>query len=64
MSLGGIAKGYAVDARRAVLREEGLTSFFVQAGGDLYIAGRSRTGRRGGQACGTRAARTRTTTSR
>jgi thiamine biosynthesis lipoprotein len=39
MSLGGIAKGYAVDAASRVLREEGLSSFFVQAGGDLYVAG-------------------------
>jgi FAD:protein FMN transferase len=40
MSLGGIAKGYAVDAAARVLREEGMTSFFVQAGGDLYVSGR------------------------
>jgi FAD:protein FMN transferase len=40
MSLGGIAKGYAVDAAARVLREEGLTAFFVQAGGDLFVAGR------------------------
>jgi thiamine biosynthesis lipoprotein len=39
MSLGGIAKGYAVDAAARVLRAEGLASFFVQAGGDLYVAG-------------------------
>jgi thiamine biosynthesis lipoprotein len=40
MSLGGIAKGYAVDAASRVLREAGLTAFFVQAGGDLYVAGK------------------------
>jgi FAD:protein FMN transferase len=40
MSLGGIAKGYAVDAAARVLREEGLSAFFVQAGGDLFVAGR------------------------
>lgn len=40
MSLGGIAKGYAVDAATRVLRAEGLTSFFVQAGGDLYVQGK------------------------
>jgi thiamine biosynthesis lipoprotein len=40
MSLGGIAKGYAVDVAARVLREAGLTSFFVQAGGDLYVLGR------------------------
>jgi thiamine biosynthesis lipoprotein len=40
MSLGGIAKGYAVDAAARVLEAEGLTSFFVQAGGDLYVRGK------------------------
>jgi thiamine biosynthesis lipoprotein len=40
MSLGGIAKGYAVDAAARVLRSEGLTAFFVQAGGDLFVQGR------------------------
>jgi thiamine biosynthesis lipoprotein len=40
MSLGGIAKGYAVDAAARVLRDEGLRAFFVQAGGDLYVQGR------------------------
>jgi FAD:protein FMN transferase len=40
MSLGGIAKGYAVDAATRVLRAGGLGSFFVQAGGDLYVQGR------------------------
>ena len=39
MSLGGIAKGYAVDAAARVLRNEGLTSFFAQAGGDLFVQG-------------------------
>jgi thiamine biosynthesis lipoprotein len=40
ISLGGIAKGYAVDRATKVLREAGLASFYVQAGGDLYAAGR------------------------
>jgi thiamine biosynthesis lipoprotein len=40
MSLGGIAKGYAVDAASRVLSMAGLTSFLVQAGGDLYVRGR------------------------
>jgi thiamine biosynthesis lipoprotein len=40
ISLGGIAKGYAVDKAAAVLDRAGLTSFFVQAGGDLYTRGR------------------------
>jgi len=40
MGLGGIAKGYAVDRCAAVLRAQGLHDFMVQAGGDLYVAGR------------------------
>jgi len=40
ITLGGIAKGYAVDAAVAVLRRQGLENFLVQAGGDLYVAGR------------------------
>ena len=40
ISLGGIAKGYAVDAAAKVLKKAGVTSFLVQAGGDLYGAGK------------------------
>jgi FAD:protein FMN transferase len=40
VSLGGIAKGYAVDKAAAVLERAGLTSYFVQAGGDLYTRGK------------------------
>lgn len=40
ISLGGIAKGYAVDKAAAALSAAGLTSFFVQAGGDLYAKGK------------------------
>jgi thiamine biosynthesis lipoprotein len=40
LSLGGIAKGYAVDAAARVLEQEKLPSYFVQAGGDLYVKGR------------------------
>ena len=40
MSLGGIAKGYAVDAAAAQLRKEGLAAFYVQAGGDLFVQGK------------------------
>ncbi|MDC0749885.1 FAD:protein FMN transferase [Polyangium mundeleinium] len=40
VSLGGIAKGYAVDAAAKVLAAEGLASFYVQAGGDLYVRGK------------------------
>jgi thiamine biosynthesis lipoprotein len=40
IGLGGIAKGYIVDRAAAVLRSTGLMDFLVQAGGDLYGAGR------------------------
>lgn len=40
LGLGGIAKGYIVDRAAGVLRASGLDSFLVQAGGDLYGAGR------------------------
>ena len=39
IGLGGIAKGYAVDMAAEVLKKAGLTSFFVQAGGDLLAHG-------------------------
>ena len=39
IGLGGIAKGYIVDRAVASLRRAGLSSFLVQAGGDLYGAG-------------------------
>ena len=40
IGLGGIAKGYAVDMAARVLERAGLSSFFVQAGGDLFARGR------------------------
>jgi len=43
ITLGGIAKGYAVDKCVAILRGEGLHDFMVQAGGDMYIAGKKGT---------------------
>jgi thiamine biosynthesis lipoprotein len=39
IGLGGIAKGYAVDRASHVLKDAGLASFYVQAGGDLYTQG-------------------------
>jgi FAD:protein FMN transferase len=39
ITLGGIAKGYAVDKCVKLLHDLGFTSFMVQAGGDMYIAG-------------------------
>jgi thiamine biosynthesis lipoprotein len=38
--LGGIGKGYAIDRAAALLRASGLHNFMIQAGGDLYVAGR------------------------
>lgn len=40
INLGGIAKGFAVDQACRVLNEHGLTSYYVQAGGDLFVKGR------------------------
>lgn len=40
ISLGGIAKGYAVDRAAEVLEKGGLKSFYVQAGGDLFARGK------------------------
>jgi thiamine biosynthesis lipoprotein len=44
IGLGGIAKGYIVDRAVATLRGAGLSSFIVQAGGDLFGAGRKADG--------------------
>ena len=40
VTLGGIAKGLVVDRAVAALRAAGLKDFLMQAGGDLYAAGR------------------------
>ena len=40
ITLGGIAKGYSVDKAVAILRKHGLVDFIVQAGGDMYCAGK------------------------
>jgi thiamine biosynthesis lipoprotein len=40
ITLGGIAKGYAVDRAAAILRHAGLSDFIVQAGGDMWVSGR------------------------
>jgi thiamine biosynthesis lipoprotein len=39
VDLGGIAKGYAVDRAISVLKEQGVTSAAVNAGGDMYLLG-------------------------
>lgn len=40
IDVGGIAKGYAVDAAARVLRAAGVSDFLVQAGGDLFGSGK------------------------
>jgi thiamine biosynthesis lipoprotein len=40
ITLGGIAKGYAVDKCVALLDKLGFHDFMVQAGGDMYISGK------------------------
>ena len=40
IGLGGIAKGFIVDRAADILKHAGVTAFLVQAGGDLYGAGR------------------------
>jgi thiamine biosynthesis lipoprotein len=40
ITLGGIAKGYAVDKCVALLKSQGFTDFMLQAGGDMYISGK------------------------
>jgi thiamine biosynthesis lipoprotein len=40
LTLGGIAKGYVVDRAVAILHAAGFEDFLVQAGGDLFAAGR------------------------
>jgi FAD:protein FMN transferase len=46
INLGGIAKGYAIDAAARVLEKEGIQSFFAQAGGDLFVKGKKPDGSR------------------
>jgi thiamine biosynthesis lipoprotein len=40
VNLGGIGKGYAVDRGVDILRRNGLRDFTIQAGGDMYVAGK------------------------
>jgi FAD:protein FMN transferase len=40
LGLGGIAKGYIVDRAADIFKKVGVQAFLVQAGGDLYGAGR------------------------
>ena len=41
LDLGGIAKGFAIDLATRSLREDGIADFAIDAGGDLYLAGRN-----------------------
>ncbi len=43
INLGGIAKGYAVDRCATLLKKAGFKDFMIQAGGDLYVAGKKGT---------------------
>jgi len=40
ITLGGIAKGFAVDRATQILRKRGMVDFIVRAGGDMYVSGR------------------------
>lgn len=39
LDLGGIAKGYAIDRAAAVLKQQGIKHFLINAGGDIYACG-------------------------
>jgi FAD:protein FMN transferase len=41
LGLGGLVKGWGVDEVAKELRRRGYRDFFVQAGGDLYLAGKN-----------------------
>jgi thiamine biosynthesis lipoprotein len=41
LGLGGVVKGWGVDQAVARLRARKLKNFFIQAGGDLYLAGKN-----------------------
>lgn len=40
IDLGAIAKGFAVDVMAETMRKEGITSFLINAGGNVYASGR------------------------
>jgi FAD:protein FMN transferase len=44
ISLGGIAKGFAIDRAAAILITEGVDDFLAQAGGDLFVHGQKADG--------------------
>jgi len=46
IDLGGIAKGYAVDRASDVMKNNGMSDFFVNAGGDIYASGSKGSGQK------------------
>jgi len=46
LDLGGLAKGYAIDAAVRALKDAGAQNFIVNAGGDMFISGRRLNGER------------------
>ncbi len=40
ITLGGIAKGYAVDRSARILIDAGMSDFILQAGGDMFVSGK------------------------
>ena len=44
IDLGGIAKGYAINEALKVLKSEGIDSVIIDAGGDIYAAGKIKGG--------------------
>lgn len=40
IDLGGIAKGYAIDRGVAILKQNNIQQFFLNAGGDIYTSGK------------------------
>lgn len=41
IDLGGIAKGYAIDQALLVLKQQGISSALIDAGGDIYALGKN-----------------------
>jgi FAD:protein FMN transferase len=39
LDLGGMGKGYAIDRAVYVMKENGMTSFLISGGGDIYVCG-------------------------
>jgi len=46
IDLGGIAKGYIIDRFSDYIRKQGYTNYMVNIGGDIYVSGRNRYGKK------------------